>query len=258
MLRSLTRRHSRRLTSAAAFLGAVLLVACGEGEENALDTGPSTVLGSTPDSASSTETVAGAPSTAPSTATPSSTSSVPPSTSTPPSSVPYPAERNTNRFTDDPVYESVEQLAADSTLIVAAEVSEVSSLGRPSLEEDPYADEYVAVSMRVTETFKGETPEHLRLGWSAINVNPDGQRVAVWVASGLPPPSVGNQMLLFLDEVDPAYDEFLGGIPTHEPVALDGIVYLENNVPVVVEQRSPAGEELLTMTLDSLQGLISN
>ena len=77
------------------------------------------------------------------------------------------------------------------------------SLGRPHVGEDPWIDEYVAVTVDAVPDLKGEPVERVVLGWDAIQVDPDGNRVATILSNGIRPPEVGDRMLLFLDPASP-------------------------------------------------------
>lgn len=145
-----------------------------------------------------------------------------------------------------------------STLVIVGVVVDLQSLGRPNLAEDPYADEFLAVTIRTTETIKGQPTDEVVLGWDAFNVNPDGQRVATWISNGLRPPDLGDRMLLFLIPADPAFADHLGGAPTHQPVKLDGVAYLDGDQPIAGETNSPAAEQLISMPLNQIRDEVAS
>lgn len=140
------------------------------------------------------------------------------------------------------------ELTAKSNVIAHGSVTDVVSLGRPDIEEDPYADEFVGVTIKVLQSLKGDSIDLVQLAWPAFNVNARGERVMTWVANGVRTPEVGDEMLLFLLPVDEATSKHLEGFPTYAPVSLDGVAYLSNGRVVEVEVGSPAGSELLGMT----------
>jgi hypothetical protein len=67
---------------------------------------------------------------------------------------------------------------------------------------------------------------------------------------------LGDEMLLFLKRADPAVVERFGGVPTHSPVALDGVAYIENGRVVAVEANSPVMTPLLGEPMSSVRAAL--
>lgn len=68
---------------------------------------------------------------------------------------------------------------------------------------------------------------------------------------------MGDEMLLFLEAVDPLVAEFHVGFPTHTPVSLDGVAYIHDGRIAEVEMHSPVGASLLGVRSAELAGLIA-
>jgi len=132
----------------------------------------------------------------------------------------------------------------------------VESVGCPSLAEDGWADEYVAITVDVAEVIKGELVERVVLGWDAILVGPGGDRVATLLSNGIRPPQVGDQMLLFLDPAAASFVEALSGAPTHSPVLLEGVAYLDGDRLVAGETSSTPADQLLAMSLPQVRRIV--
>lgn len=222
--------RSRSLIALATFALFPVLVACGSSDD-----------------------AAAPPPTSPAPAAPSTD---PPGTDVPgteaPPSIEWPQEE-IDVVVDDGTFGSVSEMGDESDLVVVGEVVEVVSIGRLNVGQDPDAPEYLAVTIRPSETLQGASDGDVVLVWAAFEVDADGKRVATRILNGLRPPDVGDHVLAFLDTVDPAFADLAGGVPTHQLVRLDGIAYLEGDQPVAVEVGSTAAEELLTMTLDDLR-----
>lgn len=217
--------RSRSLIALATFALFPVLVACGSSDD-----------------------AAAPPPTSPAPAAPSTD---PPGTDAPPS-IEWPDEE-LDVVVDDGTFESVSEMGDESDLVVVGEVVEVESIGRLNVGQDPDAPEYVAVTIRPSETLRGTSGGDVVLVWAAFEVGPDGERVATRIINGLRPPDSGDRVLLFLDTVDPAFADLAGGAPTHQLVRLDGIAYLDGDQPVAGEVGSPAAEALLAMTLDGIR-----
>jgi hypothetical protein len=192
---------------------------------------------------------------------PSAPATDPPTTDSPvtdppatdaPQGIDWPAEE-VDVVIDDGTFGSVAEMGDESDLVVVGEVVEVESIGRLTAAEDPAAPEYVAVTIRPSETLRGTGSDDIVLAWAAFDVGSDGERVATRILNGLRPPDVGDRVLVFADAVDPAFAELAGGVPTHQLVKLDGMAYLDGDQPVAAEVGSPAAEALLTMTLDDIR-----
>lgn len=173
-----------------------------------------------------TATAASAPSTSSGPSSQEGTSSPPAEIRPTESSIVYPSDIR-HVEVDDGTAASVAALWESATLVTTGTVQWVHSLGRPDLAEDEYADEFVAITIAPEEVLKGDEPAQVVLGWDALGVNPNGERVATLLANGLPPPIHGDRLLLFLVPADPAFVEALGGVPTHQFVQLDGVAYLD-------------------------------
>jgi hypothetical protein len=155
---------------------------------------------------------------------------------------------------DDGTATSISELSKKASLVTTGTVESVVSLGRPDLAEDEYADEFVAITITPEEVLKGDRPEHVVLGWDALNVNPDGERVAIWIANGVPPPTRGDRLLLFLVPADPAFVKELGGAPTHQLVQLDDVAFLDEAGAIThTEYGSPLAEaRTVSVVADSI------
>lgn len=162
-----------------------------------------------------------------------------------------------HREVSDDSYESIVSMAAAADIVVVTEVIDTKSLGRPDLAEDPYADEYLALTMHVEEALSGESPPEVTIAWDAYNVGPDGTRVAKWIANGLPTPAIGDRLVLFLRPVDEALSAHLSSELTHQPVALDGVVFLDGNRISAVETHSSVAGQLLGMDVADLRSVIA-
>ncbi len=173
-----------------------------------------------------------------------------------PTSLVYPDAINDSMIVEDGHYATVEEMAQAADLVMVGDVVGVESLGRPSLEEDPGADEYVAITVDAAEVLKGGDVERVVLGWDAIQVDPNGNRVATLLNNGIRPPEVGDHMLLFLDPAAPSFVEALGGRPTHWPVLLDGVAYLDGDRLVAGETVSITADRLLAMTLPQIRRIV--
>jgi len=168
----------------------------------------------------------------------------------------YPDAINDSMIVEDGHYATVEEMAQAADLVIVGDVVGVESLGRPSLEEDQWADEYVAITIDAAEVLKGGDVERVMLAWDAIQVDPNGNRVATLLNNGIRPPEVGDHMLLFLDPAAPSFVEALGGRPTHWPVLLDGVAYLDGDRLVAGETVSITADQLLAMTLPQIRRIV--
>ena len=187
--------------------------------------------------------------------TTSTTSSTLPATAVP-TSLMYPDAINDTMTVEDGHYGTVEEMAQAADLVIVGDVIGVESLGRPSLDEDPYADEYVAITVETAEVLKGASVPSVVLGWDAIAVDLDGNRVATILSNGIRPPRVGDHVLLFLDPADPSFVESLGGKPTHWPVLLDGVAYLDGDRLVAGETASTTASQLLVLSLPQIRQIV--
>ena len=153
---------------------------------------------------------------------------------------------------EDRDFATVEKLAAASDSIVVGTVTSISSLSRPSEGEDPFADEYLAITVDVADTIKGEPLAEVTLGWDAFGTDAEGERQTQLLLNGVEAPQLGDQLLLYLVAPDPLYDEFLDGVPTHDPVALDGVMTIVDDRVAEGEKGSRAVQQLLGTPLDEV------
>lgn len=158
----------------------------------------------------------------------------------------------------DQQFGTIREMASASELVVLATVTEVVSLGRPSLREDEYADEYLGITLSPTEVLKGESSsEPITIAWAAFNVNPAGERVAQWASNGVTPPALGDELIMFLTPALPAYRAHLGGLPNNQPVSLDGVLLVDGGVVVGGRPDSSVLAEANGKSADELRRLIA-
>jgi hypothetical protein len=190
--------------------------------------------------------------TTPSTAPPSTTT--PPTTTPPGTDAPVADPELPARpiDVDDGAFETIEDLGEGAELIVLGTVSDESPLGRPIPTNDPSADEFLGLTIRVESVLKGEPIGEVLLAWDAYGVDADGRRVATNVMNGIPVPHVGDQLLLFLRPVDDQFAALLDGFPTHTPVALDGIGFVEAGIVTITDDTAPNAAQLTGMTIDEI------
>lgn len=150
-------------------------------------------------------------------------------------------------------FETIAAMAGSSATILVGEVTAVDSLGRPDLEEDPLADEYVAISVAATEILGGDPQTHVVIPWSAYQVNEENERVAEWIANGLPAPRLGDHLVLFVNPASDSVIDHLGEVVTHSIVALDGVAHLHDGRIGVVEQDSAVAASMIGLTVDQLR-----
>jgi hypothetical protein len=159
---------------------------------------------------------------------------------------------------DDGTFDSLEDMADASDIVVVGEVIDATSIGRLAAATDPTADEFVAITVRPSERLRGSSPGDVVIAWAAYSTDEDGTRVADRTVNGVRPPAVGDRVVLFLQQVDPGFAEFAGGAPTHELVKLDGIGFVTGDVVTEVEAGSSAAELLRGMTVASLRDAVSS
>jgi hypothetical protein len=159
---------------------------------------------------------------------------------------------------DEGTFDSLDDMADASDLVVVGEVIDTPSIGRLAAATDPTADEFLAITVQPSETLRGSYPGDVIIAWAGYSTDEDGARLAVRTVNGVRPPAVGDHVVLFLRSVDPAFDAFAGGAPTHELVKLDGIGFVTDDVVTEVEAGSPAAELLRGMTVASLRDAISS
>ncbi len=159
---------------------------------------------------------------------------------------------------DDGTFDSLEDMADASDIVLVGEVIDATSIGRPAAATDPTADEFLAITVQPSERLRGSYPGDVVIAWAAYSTDQDGTRVAVRTVNGVRPPELGDRVVLFLRPVDPGFAEFAGGAPTHELVKLDGIGFVTDDVVTQVETGSTAAELLRGMTVASLGDVISS
>ncbi|MBI5088089.1 MAG: hypothetical protein HZB15_04265, partial [Actinobacteria bacterium] len=143
---------------------------------------------------------------------------------------------------------------ADAVVVVT--VTGEESLGRPSAADDPNADEFLGLTMSVDSILTGVTATEIRLGWDAYAVDSDGTRVAENVFNGVPVPHVGDQLVLFVRLADPQFQDFLGDFPSHAPVGLDGIGFLEDGAVIITDSSSTETDILMGLTVDQIASML--
>lgn len=160
---------------------------------------------------------------------------------------------------DDGTYDSVGEMGDNSSVVVVGDVVEVTSLGRPFADGDQYQNtsEYVAVTVETVDTLTGEPTGEVVLAWQAFATDSDGNRTATLLLNGIRPPEVADRLVLFLDPVDAAFNDFIGGELTHQLVKLDGIAYLDGDQVTAGEVGSTAAEQLRTMTVREIRVALS-
>jgi hypothetical protein len=159
---------------------------------------------------------------------------------------------------DDGTFDSLDDMADASDLVVVGEVSDTISIGRLAAATNPTADEFLAITVQPSETMRGSYPGDVIIAWAGYSTDEDGARVAVRTVNGVRPPAVGDRVVLFLRPVDPGFADFAGGAPTHELIKLDGIGFVIDDVVTEVEAGSLAAELLRGMTVTALREAISS
>ena len=103
---------------------------------------------------------------------------------------------------------------------------------------------------------KGAPIAVVLMAWDAYQVDADGQRIATNVINGIPVPHVGDQLLLFLRPVDDQFAALLHGFPTHTPVALDGIGFVEAGTISISDNSSQNAAQLVGKTIEQITELL--
>lgn len=153
---------------------------------------------------------------------------------------------------DDGAFDTIKDLGDSTDLIVVGTVTDEVSLGRPIETNDPSADEYLGLTISVETVVKGEPIGEVLLAWDAYALDADGQRVATNVMNGIPVPHVGDQLLLFLRPVDDQFAALLHGFPTHTPVLLDGVAFVEAGTVTITDSTAQDAAQLLGMTIEEI------
>ena len=135
-------------------------------------------------------------------------------------------------------------------------VTDEVSLGQPVATNDPSSDEYLGLTITVDTVLKGDPITEVRLGWDAYVLDEDGKRVATNVMNGIPVPHIGDQLVLFLRPVDDQFASLLDGFPTHAPVALDGIGFVETDTVSISDNSAQDAASLMGLTIDQIAELI--
>lgn len=157
---------------------------------------------------------------------------------------------------DDGAFGTVAELADAAELVVVATVTDETSLGRPQAADDPSADEFLGLTVSVESVLKGPPIAEVLLAWDAYVVDGSGARVAATVLNGLPVPHVGDQLLLFLRPVDAPFKALLDGFPTHSPVALDGIAFIEAGMVSITDSSALDSAGLAGKTIDQVRAVL--
>jgi hypothetical protein len=245
MLRRPYQRRSRRICISTAAMAAVL-VGCGS-------TAPSAASPTVEVNAPTDQTVAPPPRPVPPTFEPTSTTEMSGEIDHSETST-----RITSPIDANDGSPSLTEMKASSSIIIVGTVTETVSLGRPGLDEDPHANEYVGLTITVDRVLSDADPTaDVRLAWNAFAIGADGERFGDTVINGLRAPADDDQMILFLRKVDEVYASRLGGFPTHVPIALDGIAYLEQGVVAETEAGAPAWTSLIGSTVDEVAAALS-
>ncbi len=158
---------------------------------------------------------------------------------------------------DDGTFDSVAEMGDDAAVVVIGDVIEVSSLGRPFADGDQNTNEYIAVTVATVDTLTGEPTGEIVFAWQAFATDADGNRTATLLINGIRPPEVTDRLVLFLNPVDSAFNDFLGGVLTHELVKLDGIAYLDGDQVIAAEVGSTAAEQLRTMSVNEIRSAVT-
>jgi hypothetical protein len=151
---------------------------------------------------------------------------------------------------------SIDDLVGDSDLVVIGTVTDAHSLGRPFLAQDPSAHEFVAYTVHVDEHLAGDPVDSVTLAWDAFTVGAGGERTGEVVLSGVRAPRVGDTVLLFLQPADPTLAAVVGGTPTHQPAALDGVVYVAAGAGVEGDVDSPAFAQMQGRSIEDLRAVV--
>ena len=157
---------------------------------------------------------------------------------------------------DDGAFDTITDLGEGAELIVVGTVTDEVSLGQPVATNDPSSDEYLGLTITVDTVLKGDPITEVRLGWDAYVLDDDGERVATNVMNGIPVPHVGDQLVLFLRPVDDQFASLLDGFPTHAPVALDGIGFVETDIVSISDDSAQDAASLTGLTIDQIAELI--
>jgi hypothetical protein len=192
---------------------------------------------------------------------PASTGTTAASSSTEPATtVAVPAAGLPNKpiVVDDMGYGSLQDMAAAADLVVYGTVTNETSLGRPHVEEDPTADEYLGLTVTVETVLKGEPTEVVLLGWDAYGIDEAGQQVATNVMNGIPVPHTGEHVLLFLRPLDAESIAFMTGFPTHGPVSLDGVAFVEDGTVTTTDVISGDVIGLEGKTIAQIETLVTS
>jgi hypothetical protein len=153
---------------------------------------------------------------------------------------------------DDGAFETIGDLGEGAELIVVGTVTGEESLGQPLATNDPSSDEYLGLTISIDSVLKGGPLDEVLLAWDAYVVDANGARVAANVMNGIPVPHVGDQLVLFLRPVDDQFASLLHGFPTHTPVALDGVGFVEANTISISDTTARDAAHLEGMTIDEV------
>lgn len=247
----------------------LLLAATACGSSDSADGSPTTqppVVTTEPDDVAPTTPPVEPPGSGTPPATDAPTTDAPPATPTPTAPTPTPTTPaspsrpgETEDITiDDGTFDSIAEMGEEASLVVVGEVVEVTSLGRPFLDRDPDANEFVAITLETIDTLTGDPVAEIVLPWEAFGTDADGERTSTLITNGIRPADVGDRLVLFLQPADPQFAEFLGGNPTHQLVKLDGIAFLDGDAVVATELGSTAAEQLVGLTVDDIRAALAD
>lgn len=141
-------------------------------------------------------------------------------------------------------FETIEEMAKGSSVVLIGTVKSVDSLGLADVGEDPNPTENVAIVVTPEVQIQGNVDGEVSIAWPAFVTDGNGTRTFEMVNDGLPVPEPGDRLLLFLVEEDRAGASFFGKV-SHRPVNSSGLAFVEGEV-VVLEAQSSGLEESLT------------
>ena len=191
-----------------------------------------------------------------------------PPTTAPPTSAPEPSVPASNpppkggelpdEFVeiDDGAYDTIGEMGEAAEVIVVATVTGERPISPGRTDMYPLPEAYLGLQLRVDEVLQGDPGDEIRLAWYAYTLDEDGNSVAANVLNGIPVPHVGDQLVVFLRVADSAFAEALDGFPTHAPVLLDAIGFVENGAVTITDSVVADAAVLTGVTLDEIRASI--
>lgn len=152
-------------------------------------------------------------------------------------------------------FETVEEMAASSTIVMVGTVTAVESRGLGDVEEDPNPTEYVAVIVDPDKVIKGDPEGPVSYLLSAFVTDGAGRRLYELVTDGLPIPIEGDQLLLFLQPEERQGSPLLENV-SHMPVNSSGVAFVEGEVVTTASESNGLIEDLQEMSIDDLQAAV--